>query len=553
MATNGSAMTTPLTRKRKQESVGSPPASVATKSSKLSTAATATAADTDVHPFFAPRNKKSKSQSLPNCTNDNIQQETTATTTITTTEWREYGTPDPVLFVATYNNPQPSTKIAAFDLDYTIISPKGKHLRSKNGDDWMFWHPDVPSKLRQLHSDGFRILILSNQYGLAIKTKSEAKKKLEKRKEFKYKVGNVFKQLGVPITLLAAIQHDVFRKPSVGMWEWFKRVESNNGKRGQVVEIDMESSFFVGDAAGRPDNWVKGVRKDFSNSDMLLAWNIGLGFETPTTFFKHKLAPSQPKLGLNAGEFDPRTYYRTAKQGNAGDDEGQLPLSKIKDVLEEIDCQQKNSTNSRLVVVIMVGPPASGKSTISAKHLVRDRGFVHINQDTLGTKQKCIIELQNAINKASDQENSEHSGCCGGVVIDNTNPEEKTRAEYINIIKKSSLYKASKVRIYCVYMDVSFEIARHNCSFRLQKNQVRWFEEENLGRVLAGNEDGRDDIKVPFANRTIPRMVFNIFYSRLQVPDAKKEGLDKVYRVEFEPDFENEKEERQWRMYHPIA
>ena len=40
-------------------------------------------------------------------------------------------------------------------------------------------------------------------------------------------------------------------------------------------------------------------------------------------------------------------------------------------------------------MIIMCGPPASGKSTFSKKYLV-PHGYVHVNRDTLNTAAKCI-------------------------------------------------------------------------------------------------------------------------------------------------------------------
>lgn len=48
------------------------------------------------------------------------------------------------------------------------------------------------------------------------------------------------------MTFLVAIAEDKYRKPSIGMWEYFVR----NVNKG--AKVDMAKSFYCGDAAGRP-------------------------------------------------------------------------------------------------------------------------------------------------------------------------------------------------------------------------------------------------------------------------------------------------------------
>ena len=54
------------------------------------------------------------------------------------------------------------------------------------------------------------------------------------------------------------------------MWEL---LEKNNGG----IAINKVKSFYCGDAAGRKD----GKHKDFSDSDLKFALNVGLEFLTP--------------------------------------------------------------------------------------------------------------------------------------------------------------------------------------------------------------------------------------------------------------------------------
>lgn len=59
------------------------------------------------------------------------------------------------------------------------------------------------------------------------------------------------------------------------MWELL--TEKHNGD----IKIDIAKSFFCGDAAGRKDN----KHKDFSDSDLKFALNVGVSFKTPQNLF----------------------------------------------------------------------------------------------------------------------------------------------------------------------------------------------------------------------------------------------------------------------------
>jgi bifunctional polynucleotide phosphatase/kinase len=78
-------------------------------------------------------------------------------------------------------------------------------------------------------------------------------------------------------------------------------------------------------------------------------------------------------------------------------------------------------------LVISIGFPASGKSTFAKKYFV-SKGYVHINQDTLKTKAKCIKATEEALKNGKS------------VIVDNTNPSAKVRKEYSVIAAKYSNY-----------------------------------------------------------------------------------------------------------------
>jgi bifunctional polynucleotide phosphatase/kinase len=48
-----------------------------------------------------------------------------------------------------------STKVAAFDLDGTVIAPRSGNKFPKDKDDWKYWNGTVPKVIRDLHADGW--------------------------------------------------------------------------------------------------------------------------------------------------------------------------------------------------------------------------------------------------------------------------------------------------------------------------------------------------------------------------------------------------------------
>lgn len=47
-----------------------------------------------------------------------------------------------------------------------MVFPKGKGKFPANRQDWKWWHDSVPDKLKELHKNGYRVVIFSNQAGV---------------------------------------------------------------------------------------------------------------------------------------------------------------------------------------------------------------------------------------------------------------------------------------------------------------------------------------------------------------------------------------------------
>jgi bifunctional polynucleotide phosphatase/kinase len=89
---------------------------------------------------------------------------------------------------------------------------------------------------------------VSNQGGISLKPDPKTVKSDQKRlADFKAKVSAVLGQLDLPVTVYAATSRDQYRKPRVGMWQ--EMLEDHDLETADA--IDLENSFFVGDAGGR--------------------------------------------------------------------------------------------------------------------------------------------------------------------------------------------------------------------------------------------------------------------------------------------------------------
>jgi bifunctional polynucleotide phosphatase/kinase len=148
-------------------------------------------------------------------------------------------------------------------------------------------------------------------------------------------------------------------------------------------KIIKEESFFVGDALGR--------KSDFSDSDLCFAQAIGLKCFSPEQVFCEK--------------------------------------NDIEILIPTIPLTQETQ------IIIMVGFPGSGKSTI-AKSICANEQFIHIEGDIFKTAEKMI--------KASSQHIKEGKS----IVFDATNSSSKKRSLYIEFAKKYN-YKVVCIHVSC--------------------------------------------------------------------------------------------------------
>lgn len=321
-------------------------------------------------------------------------------------EWKE--AEEGKLLVMTCDDCEPREKIAAYDIDGTIITTQSGKVFPVDANDWRLLYSEVPGKLKSLYSSGYKIVFITNQAGIA-----KGKVKVE---DFKTKVERIQKKVGIPLQVfISTADQGYFRKPRMGIWEWLET--HGNGD----VSIDMSTSFYCGDAAGREKDWTLGKKKDFSCSDRLLAVNLGFDFQTPEQHFLGK----KPTTKFILPDFDPRSYKP-------------LPL------LEPTNARITSGTQE---MIVMVGIQGSGKSFVST-NILKPEGYVVASNDQLGGREKTM--------KVAEQE----LGRGNSVVVDNTHVDKEARKKFLDIARKMN------IPVRCFLMNTSHGQARHNNLFR---------------------------------------------------------------------------------------
>ena len=320
-------------------------------------------------------------------------------------------------------------KIASFDLDSTLITTKSKKKFATTSEDWMFMFNNVVYKLRELIDNKYCIVIITNQAGL---------KKPEDVTSWIRKIEDIVKVSSLELKVLCSHRKNEFRKPLVKFYDIFF-----------PKTMDKTNSFYCGDAIGRPD--------DFSDTDYKFALNCKLNFKSPENVF------------MNDNNILPEIKYINFSKPN-----------------------NKKFIPENKEMIIMVGFPASGKSSFARKINSNYTNYIIINQDTLKTLAKC----KKYTNECLEANKS--------VIIDSTNPTIFGRNDWIEIAKKFNYI----VKIF--KMKTSLEHSKHN----------------NVYRSLTSNTE------------LIPDIVYNIYKSKFEEPKIT-EGVNEI--VEVEPEYPDDK------------
>lgn len=174
----------------------------------------------------------------------------------------------------------------------------------------------------------------------------------------------------------------------------------------------------------------------------------------------------------------------------------------VHDQVTQFEPNDVQFDTNKCEMIIIVGLPGSGKSHFCAEVLAA-KGYKIANADTLGSTQKCLTACQSAL-KAGQS-----------CVVDNTNVDAASRKKFL------ALAAELKIPCRCFVMNVTPTQAKHNIAFR---------------ELQDTDHSGISD------------MVFNMMKKKYQAPTLD-EGFDEIYKVNFKPQFSNEKDEKLYKMY----
>lgn len=379
-------------------------------------------------------------------------------------------------------------KVAAFDLDSTLITTKTRAKFPKSASDWRLLNSRVASIFSSLATDDFVIVIFTNQAGVTNGRITES--------FVKTRVEGILSALKVDVGVFVATGKDNFRKPATGMWDLFVQMI------GGAERIDTEKSFYVGDAAGRPAK--PGHTADYSDSDLKYSINIGLSFKTPEQYFHNRPADGVSTDSIKG--FDPRAMVASSETPPTFIDEQTDMDALLRGIISPADLVDElllgtssgDEAPASQIMVLMHGFPASGKTSFVKRYLL-PRGFVWVNQDSVHTYSRCVRATRDGLASGKS------------VVIDNTNPDRNARAKYIEIGQAHD----PNLKIICLVMKTTREVAQH-------LNVLR--ERETMG-----------------TSPHVPAVAYHAFQKRVQEPE-ESEKFDRIGHVQFLPCFNSEQD-----------
>jgi predicted kinase len=201
---------------------------------------------------------------------------------------------------------------------------------------------------------------------------------------------------------------------------------------------------------------------------MLLLWLLPLLFQLPPLHFTHHHitmsdeweTPTNSRQRRDARRREQRrkgpptvtSQSAAAKESPPLDDMlSKLSLS-TPSPAEAHASADTSDAKEKPFVLLLAGLPGSGKSTLSEQLVNADSKYVHVNQDLLGTRPKCLTAARNAL----------LAGKCP--VIDRCNFDVKQRRWFIDLARQ----ELGGCAVHCI---VLVHVDRAQCLYRCKQRR----------------------------------------------------------------------------------
>lgn len=310
-----------------------------------------------------------------------------------TTSWRTHLD---CLLLRHAQKDRPRDKVAAFDLDGTLLVWRSSSLWPSQLEHYELWNASVFATLQQRYEEGYKLVLITNQG--AIRKAFTGKNATRVKTIIEWIVSQLHRPLHA---IISTNSKAGFHKPSKDLWNVIEQ-QINGG-----VEFNIKESFYVGDSIeDNPEDPQGGVDSKFAK-------NVGQMKGTTLRFY----TPDE--------YFGPSTASRRTCSGEMAKFESPPKNSLL------ITAALSGGYLRGPILLILCGVQGSGKSTFCHKLLNGSpETWLHLSQDTINNGKpgkREQVETQAMLNLQQGK----------SVVVDRMHLDEEQRSFFINVAKQA--------------------------------------------------------------------------------------------------------------------
>jgi predicted kinase len=192
--------------------------------------------------------------------------------------------------------------------------------------------------------------------------------------------------------------------------------------------------------------------------------------------------------------------------------------------------KELTETLKNIKMILMVGSPASGKSTMA--QLIKEK-YETISKSTIFhilslDVEKTKKKMKDAIKLVLHNDDKDNI-----VIVDATSGTKKTRQEWIDILHKIN----PDFKAICVYMNLSKDLSLH-------LNELR-----NL-KITTNQQQQEEQEKEQDKQKTkVPTVAIHTFWKHFEKPNMVDEEITKVIEFNFEERFQNKEDKKHFQLW----